>query len=84
LPSKQANLAIEGASLSFLGRIRARSSHNVSRFLGATVFTGVGHKVSHPALQPFSQKTSHANCCTTLTNRPLRPPVQWLYSAFSL
>ena len=56
LPSKQANLAIEGASLSFLGRIRARSSHNVSRFLGATVFTGVGYKVRHPALQPFSEK----------------------------
>jgi len=25
-----------------------------------------------PRLQPFSQKTSHANCCTTLTNRPSR------------
>jgi len=57
LPSKQANLAIEGASLSFLGRIRARSSHNVSRFLGATVFTGVGYKVRHPALQAHNDCT---------------------------
>jgi len=57
LPSKQANLAIEGASLSFIGRIRAGSSHNVCIFLGATVFTGMGNKVRHPALQAHNDCT---------------------------
>jgi len=73
LPSKKDNQATEGASLSFLGRIRARSSHNVSRFRGATVFTGVGYQVRHPALQAHNDCTSQPLQCRFLGRAVVEP-----------